>query len=393
MTSRPSSAPGPSAAASECSCRPAAMFGSGTSSTTRAGPSRRGSPTTTRARRAASRPRVGLTSTGVGAAAHSATASTRPAASASRSSGRRPSSTALVIARQTLSTAASARSWPRQSASAPASERPHGAFLDADRVRHRAHLERVRDDEPVEAELGAEQPASTLALSVAGASSRDGTTMCAVMIAFTSASIAARNGSSAASRSPSARGSSRCESCAVSPWPGKCLAHAATRHRWRPSTNAAHVARDERGIGAERADADHGVVGVRVHVRAGSQVEVDPGPGAEGADRGADLGRDGDVVDDAERQVPRVRAAGRHLQARDVAALLVRGHDHGRVLGAQRRRQLGDLLHALHVPAEQADAAEALGQPPPHPVRRLVARESRARCRPARAALARLGGH
>ena len=65
-------------------------------------------------------------------------------------------------------------------------------------------------------------------LSVAGASSSAGTRTCAVMIVCTPAAIAARNGSSPSSTSPVTVGSSRWESCSVAPWPGKCLAHAAT---------------------------------------------------------------------------------------------------------------------------------------------------------------------
>ena len=38
-------------------------------------------------------------------------------------------------------------------------ERPHRALLDADAAGDRAHVERVADDEPVEAELVAQQPA------------------------------------------------------------------------------------------------------------------------------------------------------------------------------------------------------------------------------------------
>ena len=37
-------------------------------------------------------------------------------------------------------------------------ERPHGGLLDADTAADRAHLERVGDHEPVEAELLAQQP-------------------------------------------------------------------------------------------------------------------------------------------------------------------------------------------------------------------------------------------
>ncbi len=80
-------------------------------------------------------------------------------------------------------------------------------------------------------------------LSVAGSSSIAGTRMCAVMIDWTPASIAARKGTSSrarsVSRSTSIVGSSRCESARVDPCPGKCFAHAATPTAWSPVTNAA----------------------------------------------------------------------------------------------------------------------------------------------------------
>ena len=326
----------------------------GESSTTRAGPSRRASPSTRGARRAASRPDRGARVDRLSARRPSPRRLRRgrPPRRAGRAAGgprgRRPSGHA-----QTLSTASSARSWPRQSASAPACEGPDGALLDADRVRHGAHLERVGDHEPVEAELVAQQPRrARVRLSVAGASSSDGTTMCAVMIALTSGldrrAERQQRRLEVALRRAAARGAS----------PGRCRRGPGSASRRRRRGSAGAPRRTPRtcratsaGIGAERADADHGVVGIRVHVRAGSEVEVDAGPGAERADRGADLGRDGHVVDDAEREVARERAAGRDLEPGDVAALLVRGHEHGRVLGAQRRRQPGDLLDVADVPA------------------------------------------
>ena len=76
-------------------------------------------------------------------------------------------------------------------------------------------------------------------LRVAGATSIDGTTTCAVMTARTPAAIAASNGASAPRRgSSAATGSTWWESWEVSPWPGKCLTQAATPAPWRPLTKA-----------------------------------------------------------------------------------------------------------------------------------------------------------
>ncbi len=63
------------------------------------------------------------------------------------------------------------------------------------------------------------------------------------MIACTPAAIAARNGasstSSSAARDRAMRGRSWCESTAVSPCPGKCLAQAATPASCSPVIHAA----------------------------------------------------------------------------------------------------------------------------------------------------------
>ena len=81
-------------------------------------------------------------------------------------------------------------------------------------------------------------------LTVAGcAASSAGTSRWPGITARTPAAIAARNGTSSRSRRTSAVaatvGSARCESTAVAPCPGKCLAHAATPASCSPDVNAA----------------------------------------------------------------------------------------------------------------------------------------------------------
>ncbi len=78
-------------------------------------------------------------------------------------------------------------------------------------------------------------------LSVAGSSaSSAGTTMWALMTACAPPAIAAWKGASSRARrvavSAPMRGSARCESTLVSPWPGKCLTQAMTPADWSPST-------------------------------------------------------------------------------------------------------------------------------------------------------------
>ena len=174
-------------------------------------------------------------------------------------------------------------------------------------------------------------------LIVAGTSPRERTTMCAVMIDRTPASIAARNGTSARWSRSSTDGSARCESTDVSPWPGKCFAHAATPALCSPRTNAETCRRDERLVRAERADADDRVLRVRVDVGDRREVEVDADGRQLGAHRRRHPLRELDVVDDAERPVAGIRASGRRFEPRDVAALLVDRDDAGRLARARGR--------------------------------------------------------
>ena len=217
---------------------------------------------------------------------------------------------------------------------------------------------------------------------MAGESPSARTTMCAVMIDCTPAAMAARNGSSATSSIDSTTGSARCESTDVSPWPGKCLAHAATPARCSPRDERGDVPRDELCVRAERADADDRVERVRVHVGDRREVEVDSGVGELRSERGRHALCQLDVVDDAEGAVARVRASGRGLEPRHVAAFLVDRDQHVVALGAQIVGQRAQLLGALDVPRVEDDTAEPVGEAPANPVghdRALEARKDAAR--------------
>ena len=89
--------------------------------------------------------------------------------------------------------------------------------------------------------------ASTFGLSVAGSSwSIARTRRWEVITAATPASKVAANGTSSravrVAASAVTTGSSRWLSWSVSPWPGKCLEHAATPVSWTPITQAAACA-------------------------------------------------------------------------------------------------------------------------------------------------------
>ena len=82
-----------------------------------------------------------------------------------------------------------------------------------------------------------------------------------------------------------------------------------------------------------------------------------------------------DVVDFAERGVPRIRASRRRLEPRHVAALFVDRDQDVLALGPQLSRQHRELLSALDVPGVEDDAAEPLVEPAPDPVGRVGALE------------------
>ena len=157
--------------------------------------------------------------------------------------------------------------------------------------------------------------------------------MCEVITAAAPASTAAANGTSSraarVSGSTSMRGRSRWLSVAVSPWPGKCLAQAATPVDWSPRVQAATWAATCSGSDAEAAGADDGVVGVAVDVgdRARGRGST-PTAASSCADPAADGLGELQVVGGAEGRGTEHRARLAGVQPGDVAALLV-DRDHG----------------------------------------------------------------
>ena len=200
------------------------MFACGRSSTTAARSSSVTSPSTRSARPApAARPRGRRRP--ARAVAQPPRRAIRPAASRSR---------LLVHVRDesragSASTASSPRSWPSRARRRPRRARGRRC-LDADGVGDGLHLEGVRDHDAVEAELVAEEALDQRRADVAGASSSVGHEDVGGHDRL-HARRRSRPGTAPARprRRRRATGSSRCESCSVEPWPGKCFAHAATR--------------------------------------------------------------------------------------------------------------------------------------------------------------------
>ena len=162
----------------------------------------------------------------------------------------------------------------------------------------------------------------------------------------------------------------------MSPCPGKCFAQAATPCRCVPRTNAATWRATSSGSAPKLRTPITGLCGIRVRVRDGREVQVHAGAHELARDRRGDLLGQLDVVDGAERQVPRVRAAAVRLEPGDVAALLVdRDED---VAGLpQPRRQRRELSGIADVVGEERDPAEPALEPPENPVGDLVAGEAR----------------
>ncbi len=113
----------------------------------------------------------------------------------------------------------------------------------------------------------------------------------------------------------------------MSPWPGKCLAHAATPAARKPRTKATPWRATSAGSAPNERTPMTGLAGLLLTSTHGARSSVMPASAiiAPMALATAEVSRD--VVDLSERGVAREAAPHRHLQPRDVAALLVGGHD------------------------------------------------------------------
>ena len=143
--------------------------------------------------------------------------------------------------------------------------------------------------------------------------------------------------------------------------------------------------RDQLAVRTERADPDHGILRIRVHVGHGSEVEVDADSGELRPERRRDALGELDVVDHAQRAVARIRAAAVRLEPRDVAAFLVDRDDHVLAFCAEVGRQRAQLVATLDVPGVQHDTAEPVREAATHPVgdaRALEARKDAGRGEP-----------
>ena len=252
-------------------------------------------------------------------------------------------------------------------------DRTNGRLLDAHQVGDGAHLEGIADHESVVPELAAQEsgddrPAERRRLGVQSGNDE-------VRRHDRADARVDRGAEGHQRRLPVARGDRQRQvrvdgRVAVA---GEVLGAGDDTLRLRAADERRDVAGDQLRIGAERADADHGVVGVRVHVGDRREVQADAAVGQIGGNPAGDGFGQLDVVDDAEREVAGVRAAVLPLEPGDVAALLVDREQQAR----QRRRQRAQLVGVADVVREERQPAEAALGEAQNPVGRLVTREAR----------------
>ncbi len=202
---------------------------------------------------------------------------------------------------------------------------------------------------------------------VAGSGPRAGTTTWAVITESTPHAKGASSRTASTSSDTSSTGRVRWLSTLVAAVAGEVLATGPDARRAQAVREGRPVPGDQGRVGAERPYADHRVEGFAGDVEAGGEVVRDPGVGQQLPEgRRAPL-REVDVVDVPKRRVAGQRRAGAHLEAGDVAALLVAGDNQGRAAGtaSYRLERLDDApcgLDVGRVLAEQDDAREAVAQ-------------------------------
>ncbi len=125
---------------------------------------------------------------------------------------------------------------------------------------------------------------------------------------------------------------------------------------------------DQLRVGAEGADTDDGVGRVGVDVGRGRPVEGDAAFGETAAEFPGDVAGQVGVVDGAEREVAGKGGTAAHLQAGDVAALLVDGDQDVLACAPQLRGEGGELRGGGDVAAEQAHRGESFAEAPQQPV-------------------------
>ena len=256
-------------------------------------------------------------------------------------------------------------------------ESQDGGFRHSQRPADPLHLERVGDDQPVEAELAAQQaredrPADRRRRVVEPGHEQVARHHRLDAGVDRGAEGQERGGEVAADRRQLAvRVGGR---VAVT---GKVLRARGDALALRAGDEGRHVARDELGVGAEAAHADDRVARVRVRVRDRRQVQVHAGARELAGDRARDLLRQRHVVDGAEREVAGVRAAVLRLEPRHVSALLVDRDQELGPLGAEGCRQLRELPGIADVVGEERDPAEPALEPARDPLGHDVTGEAR----------------
>ena len=198
-------------------------------------------------------------------------------------------------------------------------QRLHGALLHPHGRAHRLHLERVGDDRAGEPELVAQQPGEL------GAAER-----CRHVVDRRDDEVGRHDRAGAGGdRRPERReldlqqllarrrddGQSEVRVDVGRAVAGKVLRAGGDPTRLEPGHERGDMAGDQRRVGAERADADHGVERVDVDVGDRSEIQRDAGRAELVGEGAGDLLGERDVVDRAEREGAGQRAAAARPRA------------------------------------------------------------------------------
>ena len=250
----------------------------------------------------------------------------------------------------------------------PGGDRAHCSFLHPDGRADRLHLQRVGHDEPREAELASQDV-------VEDVSTHRGWRVAALPHDDVRGHDRLRPGLDGRAE--------RCERRIVQSLddgkrevrvhrgvavPGEVLRAGGHPRALKAAYERSDMPGHELGVGAERANSDHGVLRIGVDVGNGREIEIDARSSKLRAERRRHALGEFDVVDDAQRRVARVRAPGRRLEPCDIAALFVDCEHEVGSLGAQIVRQRSELLATFHIPGVQDDPAESIRELPTEPV-------------------------
>ena len=260
-------------------------------------------------------------------------------------------------------------------------ESQDGGFRHSPRPADPLHLERVGEDQPVEAELAAQEAGEDRPADRRGRVVERGHEQVARHHRLDTGLDRGAEGQQRGGEVVADRRQLAVRVDGGVAVAGKVLGARGDTLALRARDEGRHVARHELGVGPEAAHSDHGVARIRVRVRDRRHVQVHAGARELAGDRARDLLRQRHVVDGPEREVAGVRAAVLRLEPRDVSALLVDRDQQLGPLGSEGCRQLRELRGIADVVGEEGDPAEPALEPARDPLGHDVTGEARLQAR------------